>query len=82
MLGNCVADPMMTATAISLVSKWSVTLLLLAMEDAMSIVFAVCPEIRMCTNVYVDDETIHMEVNTNEEEKVWPFWALFLFVQL
>ena len=60
----------MTATAISLVSKWSVTLLWLAMEDAMSIAFAVCPEIKMCTNVYVDDETIHMEVNTGEEEKV------------
>ena len=41
----------MTATAISLVSQWSVTLLWLALEDAMSIVFAVCPEIRMCTNV-------------------------------
>ena len=41
----------MTVTGVLLVSKWSVTLLWLALEDAMSIVFAVCPEIRMCTNV-------------------------------
>ena len=43
----------------------------LAIEDAMSIAFAVFPEMRECPNVYIDDVKIHMVGNTNEvEEKV------------
>ena len=48
------------------------------MQGVVSTVFAVLQEIRQCTNVYVDDETIHMEGNTNEvEDKVYNTVAKF-----
>ena len=50
----------------------------MAIEDVVSNVFAVFQEIRQCTNVYVDDETIHMEGDTCEvEEKVYNTIANF-----
>ena len=55
---GAVADPLQTITAILRGSKWSVLLLRMVMQEAMSEVLSVYPQFEM--NVYVDDIKIHV----------------------
>ena len=55
---GCVAEPLQTTTAIFPGSKWSVLLLRTVMQEAMSEVLNVYPQLMM--KVYVDGTTIHV----------------------